>query len=117
MPRLRHISLSLLGIFLLFSCKDSNYYKLSGYAQGGTYSVKYRGCRIRPEKLQLKVDSLLREIDFTLSGYNPSSTLTRFNAGDTITLSPMFFELYSLSYDMWEETDGKSNYPETDSSK
>ncbi len=101
------VSISILTIILILTgCTDRNYYRLSGYAQGGTYSVKYRGADVKAETLQIQVDSLLREIDYTLSGYNKASDLSRFNAGDTITLSPMFARVYKLSYMMWKESDG-----------
>lgn len=76
------------------ACKDTRYYRISGYAQGGTWQVKYRGARLRPEKVQAGVDSLLSEIDYTLSGYNKASLLSRLNAGDSVVLSRRFFELY-----------------------
>ncbi len=94
------------AIFLLAGCTDRNFYRLGGYAQGGTYSVKYTGADVRPEVLQVQVDSLLREIDFTLSGYNQKSLLSRFNAGDTVTLSPIFARVYEMSYRMWKESGG-----------
>lgn len=91
---------------LLSGCADNRYYRLSGYAQGGTYSIKYKGADLTPEKMQAGADSLLQVIDRTLSGYNHNSLLSRFNAGDTITLSPMFARMYELAYDFWKESDG-----------
>ena len=88
------------------ACKDTRYYRISGYAQGGTWQVKYRGARLRPEKVQAGVDSLLSEIDYTLSGYNKASLLSRLNAGDSVVLSRRFFELYEHSYRMWEASQG-----------
>ncbi len=97
---------TLLLCALATSCTDNNYYRLSGYAQGGVYSVKYKGADEKPEKLQIQVDSLLKEIDFTLSGYNQNSLLSHFNAGDTITLSPMLARMYELAFNTWEKTSG-----------
>ena len=102
-------SFALLLILLVtasVSCTDRRYYQVSGYAQGGTYSVKYRGASVRPEKVRALTDSLLREIDFTLSGYNKNSLLSRLNRGDTVVLNPMFAEIYRLSYEMWQLSDG-----------
>lgn len=90
----------------LGACTDSNYYRIGGYAQGGTYSVKYKGAKLPAAKIQDAVDSLLWQIDNTLSGYNKTSLLSRFNAGDTITLTPMFAQIYEQSYRVWEEFDG-----------
>ena len=88
------------------SCTDRRYYQVSGYAQGGTYTIKYRGASTRPEKVRALADSLLRDIDFTLSGYNKNSLLSRLNRGDTVVLSPMFAEIYRLSYGMWQLSGG-----------
>lgn len=90
----------------LCSCEDKNYYQVSGYAQGGVYSVKYRGAGIPPVKVKSQIDSILNVIDCTLSGYNKASELSRFNAGDSIILSPMFAQIYEQSYHLWEQTGG-----------
>ena len=85
----------------LLSCREADrYVALGGYAQGGTYTVKLnlRGVRERPQALQTAVDSLLKEIDFTLSGYNKASLLSRLNAGDTIRPNAMLCEVYRRSY-------------------
>lgn len=101
----------LIALFMLaaLSCqKGGGYVMLSGYAQGGTYAVKYNasGVRQRPEKMQEAVDTLLREIDFTLSGYNKGSLLSRLNAGETIIPNKMLCEIYDISYRFFVESEG-----------
>ena len=56
----------------------------TGYAQGGTYTVKLNleGVSEKPQVIRDSVDALLRQIDLSLSGYNKNSILSRFNAGD-----------------------------------
>lgn len=98
-------SSTILFVFALLafaSCTDRRYYQVTGYAQGGTYSIKYRGASVRPEKVKAMTDSLLREIDFTLSGYNKNSLLSKLNRGDAVVLTPMFADIYRLSYEMWQ---------------
>lgn len=90
----------------LAGCADRNYYQIGGYAQGGTWGVKYRGASVRPDKVQAGVDSLLREIDFTLSGYNKGSLLSRLNAADSVVVSAMFADLYAKSYQIWQQSEG-----------
>ena len=68
--------------------------------------MKYRGARLSPDRVQAGVDSLLREIDFTISGYNKASLLSRLNAGDSVVLNQRFLELYEHSYRMWEASQG-----------
>ncbi len=59
-----------------------------------------------PELLKTGIDSILTAIDNSLSGYNPSSLLTRFNAGETIMPDTLFTEMYRLSRLFYEFTDG-----------
>ena len=103
---MRRIAVIFLALLIIVSCSDRRYYKVSGYAQGGTYTIKYRGACVGPEKVLALSDSLLREIDFTLSGYNKNSLLSRLNRGDSVVLTPMFAEVYRLSYEMWELSGG-----------
>ncbi|MBQ9172691.1 MAG: FAD:protein FMN transferase [Bacteroidales bacterium] len=94
---------------ILFSCTgNSRYYAATGYAQGGTYTVKMNleGVTVSPEKISRSIDSLLTLIDTTLSGYNRSSLVSRFNEGEIITPNEMFRDIFGVSRDIWEETDG-----------
>lgn len=106
---LKRYLLTLLAAALLASCQDAaDYVMLSGYAQGGTYAVKYNASsvRMRPEKMQAAVDTLLKEIDFTLSGYNKASLLSRLNAGETIVPNKMLCEIYDISYRFFIDSEG-----------
>lgn len=106
MGKSNRITALILSLVAITACEDRNYYQVSGYAQGGVYSIKYRGAKIRPGAVKTQVDSILNLIDCTLSGYNKKSDLSRFNSGDSIILSPMFAEVYEQSYRMWERTAG-----------
>lgn len=97
---------ALLGLICACSCSDNNYYKLRGYAQGGEYGITYKGASIPPEKVKEGADSLLREIDLTLSGYNKGSLLSRLNRGEKVVITPMFARLYRESMQMWEQSGG-----------
>ena len=103
---MKKIYLIVLAALCSAACNDTHYYRISGYAQGGTWQVKYRGARLSPDRVQAGVDSLLREIDFTISGYNKASLLSRLNAGDSVVLNLRFLELYEHSYRMWEASQG-----------
>ena len=99
----------LAAFWILFSCQPRDrYVVLGGYAQGGTYTVKLnlRGVHSRPQAVQAAVDSLLKEIDFTLSGYNKASLLSRLNAGETITPNAMLCRVYDLSYAFFQRSEG-----------
>lgn len=102
------------GLFLLItallclSCSRDRYMAVSGYAQGGTYTVKMnlRGVKTPPAQIQMAIDSILIEIDNTLSGYNRNSVLSRFNAGEEVPFNPMFQDILELSHSLKVETAG-----------
>ena len=110
---------------LLNSCRQGDYARFGGYAQGGTWVVKadlsdvqllipdgkggQRRVDGRKEQMQLiqgRIDAILEEIDTTLSGYNKNSQLSRFNAGEPVEPSAMFKQMYAHAYRFWEETGG-----------
>ena len=98
----------LAAICLLAGCTRNAYVTFSGYAQGGTYSVKadLTGVSVPPEEIGAAIDSLLVGIDFSLSGYNKSSLLSRYNAGEEIVPDRFFSEVRALSERYKAETDG-----------
>ena len=107
--RLLFLAVCLAVCLSLGSCsKQEHYIQLTGYAQGGTYSVKFnkKGVKVSQEKIQLAVDSILTLIDTTLSGYNKGSQLSRFNAGLLTSPNEMFKDIYALSRKFYEETGG-----------
>ena len=109
------ISVAIATTAILLSCTPKDrYIVIQGYAQGGTYSIKMNmngtDGRIRKSPMQIKdaIDSILNDIDTTLSGYNKGSILSRFNAGETVTVERygMFEDVYTRAYDYWEKTGG-----------
>ncbi len=109
----RHLLLFLPALIFLFSCSGRDrYVAITGYAQGGTYSVKLnmKGAggmvRLDPEQIRDGVDSVLNAIDNSISGYNKGSLLSRFNAGEKIVPDDIFREIYRESYKYYLDTDG-----------
>ncbi len=94
---IKSILLAISAVFLC-SCTDK-YVTLSGYAQGGMYSVKYNtaGVKVQKGEVQLAVDRILEDIDTTLSGYNHKSLLSRRNAGEKVELNDMFRDIEAIS--------------------
>ena len=91
------------------SCsKDPGYCQLTGYAQGGTYSVKFnmKGIKVEKGEIQAAVDSILTLIDTTLSGYNKGSQLSRYNEGTLLEPNAMFKDVFSLARKFYVETGG-----------
>ena len=94
---------------LLCACNGpGRYVAVTGYAQGGTYSVKFNtsGVKVPRAEIASAIDSILILVDTTLSGYNKSSQLSRFNAGEVIVPNQLFSDIYAFSRDIWEETGG-----------
>ena len=90
---------ALLTLCLAAGCRPSGYAVFSGYAQGGTYTVKadLSGVSVPQKEIAAAIDSLLRDIDFSLSGYNRNSLLSRRNAGEEIVPDRYFREVLALS--------------------
>ena len=88
-----------LTLLLACACTGGKYETFSGYAQGGTYRVKVnmQGVRVSPETVAAAIDSLLEAIDFSISGYNRNSLLSKRNAGEEIVPDRYFSELLELS--------------------
>ena len=88
-----------LTLLLACACTGGRYETFSGYAQGGTYRVKVnmQGVKVSPETIAAAIDSLLEAIDFSISGYNRNSLLSKRNAGEEIVPDRYFSELLELS--------------------
>ena len=109
MIRIVRIFLCFFTVAAALSCSQrSSYITITGFAQGGTYAVKFNteGLQCSPEHVKDSIDSILYNIDNSLSGYNKKSLLSRFNAGETIAPDPMFVEIYSEAFDIFCQTAG-----------
>lgn len=88
------------------------YMVITGYAQGGTYSVKFNMngrdgmVKTDPEQIRIAIDSILQIVDTTLSGYNRNSVVSRFNEGKAIVPNDMFVEIYDRAVEVYETTGG-----------
>ena len=107
---LRKAFYTLLAALLFVSCGAGRgtYVQITGVAQSVQYSVKFNssGVKVPIEEIRDSVDAILTNIDFTLSGYNKQSMLSRFNAGEAIIPNDLFVEMYGLGYSIWERSGG-----------
>lgn len=100
--------------FFFFSCTNNNptekkykRYELAGYTQGTTYQVSYIDSSNRREYINQKVDSILNDIDNSLSTYNPNSKISKFNTSDSCFLiDNHILNLFLLSDEVNSITDG-----------
>ena len=98
-----------LTIALLLSggCAGDDYLRIEGFAQGGTYHVVCRKTgHMKEAALRDRIDSCLNRIDFTLSGYNKASLLSRLNAGEDLPLNDLFIGCFTRSKEIWAESGG-----------
>lgn len=99
----------LMTVIMAASCTERDrYITITGFAQGGTYSVKLnlKGVDVSPEEIRDSVDAILVNIDNSLSGYNKKSLLSRFNAGEVISPDSLFLDIYAHACRIYDETSG-----------
>lgn len=76
---------------------------LTGYAQGTTYMIKFRGDSVPPGD----IDSIFRAIDASMSLWDPQSIICRVNRGDTsVRVDEHFRRVFEASKKLYEETSG-----------
>ena len=102
------IPLFLCVLLLSGGCAPKPHYvRYEGFAQGGTYHVT---CsvpgRVTEQRVRHDVDSILLDIDATLSGYNKGSLLSQLNAGGDPCLNDFFIDCFNRSKAIWAETGG-----------
>ena len=104
----RRLLLFLLSSLLLAGCADdTTYHRIEGFAQGGTFHIVCNPLKgISEEQLRQRIGSCLQEIDFTLSGYNKGSILSKLNAGEDVPLNDIFIDCFNRSKRIWEESQG-----------
>ena len=94
-------------LLVLVGCSREKYVTVQGYAQGGTFHVIYRLPRGISEKaVGEAIDTALKCIDASLSGYNKGSLLSRLNAGEDLPLDSLFIECFERSLEVWQESSG-----------
>ncbi len=103
----------LLAVVMLVSCAPRDkYIVITGFAQGGTYTVKLNlngrdgMVKADPKEVSDSIDAILKNIDASVSGYNKNSILSRFNAGETVVPDEIFMDIYSHAYEIYNETGG-----------
>lgn len=103
---MRKFSLVLLFIPFLLSCKEQTkeYIKVEGFAQGTTYSIVYYDSLNR--NFSPSFDSLFAVIDSSMSVYNDSSTISRFNRNEISVVDARLAEVITIADSIYKETDG-----------
>lgn len=90
-------------ILILSSCQDVKYQKIAGEAQGTTYHIVYN----KDKMLKQDIDSVLLEIDLSVSNYNPDAILYKVNKNEpNITLDRHFITVFNKAMEISKASDG-----------
>lgn len=95
-------------VLIILSCSQhskNEYFFISGFTQGTTYHITYQ---FKEHKtLKPEIDSILNQIDLSLSIYNPSSVISRINKNDTSVVCDEYFKnVFNKSIEIAEKTNG-----------
>ena len=83
--------------------QDRAYYQFNeGTIFGTVYHVKY----LYDQDLKADIEAELQKVDASLSMFNPKSTISRINRGETDEVDEMLSEVLQLSYTVNNATDG-----------
>jgi len=106
--RISFLLLAALALAVPTGCDRGKYLVVSGYAQGGVYTVKYNAKDVKTKYSVVcdSIDAILTGIDNSVSGYNKSSILSRRNAGEDIPTDNYYDELCRLSDEFYRFSDG-----------
>ena len=102
------------ALFLLFSCqKQGGIISLYGKTMGTTYTVRYfptfKESFYTSDQVQIKIDSLLKEINQEMSTYIKSSEISKINqdtSEDWVSLSPRLFEVLMTAQNVHDFSKG-----------
>lgn len=93
---------------LLISCVDSNPKKKIvtnfGNTQGTTYTIKYISSH--GINYQNDIDSILRDVDLSLSTYINESIISKINRNENVKIDSIFTRVFEMALKIANETDG-----------
>ena len=105
---MNRIWLIILAVFVACTSQHQNDVLVQnvGFAQGSTYNVQYMSTNATD--YQWEVDSILAEIDSSLSTYQEFSLISKLNQGDTsIFLDEHFVKVFNAFQSVADSTQGK----------
>lgn len=96
----------LLLLPLLFKSGEQRLYSIHGYAQGTDYNLRYYSDAERVSKAD--VDSLLAEIDASMSLYKPNSLINQFNRSEWgLPIDAAFLSVMQKSFEVYKASEGR----------
>ena len=104
---MKYTGLFLIAIFIFSACqtKKSEYNRVSGFAQGTTYSITYENSTNKD--YSEAIDSILKAFDRSLSSYDSTSIISRINNNDPLVeADDWFVEVFNKSAEISAVSDG-----------
>ncbi|TRO64032.1 FAD:protein FMN transferase [Christiangramia sabulilitoris] len=105
---MKKISLFLISFLFLISCKSektTESHRYNGEALGTTYNIRYFSDR--DLDFEKSLDSIIEEINSSMSTYLVKSDISRINRGDTtVTVDKNFEKVFNASNKIFKESDG-----------
>lgn len=93
-------------IFGLISCQNQfQIYTIHGVAQGSTYAITYVNNH-SVEGMQRQIDSILLQIDMSMSIYREESLISQINKGKNIPIDVHFKNVLLVSEQIYHQTQG-----------
>jgi thiamine biosynthesis lipoprotein len=84
--------------------RSGNYHILDGFTMGTTFHIIYE--RSSPVTVRAGIDSLLAQLDSSLSVYNPQSIISKMNRNEPVAADSFFTVLFLRSREIYEATGG-----------
>ncbi len=104
---MKHLFTAVLFILLFTGCRfeENQLIKIEGSAQGTTYHISYYSSNTK--SLKVEIDSILHEIDQSLSTYVPESIISRSNKNEkNVEVDEYFTNVFNKSMEVSEKTNG-----------
>ncbi len=89
----RLIYLFLLGLIIVSCSNNKEYVKGEGYIFGTSYSIIFQPKVDNVDEINDNIKNILNEVDMSLSTFNPSSTISKFNKNDEGIIADSLFSI------------------------
>lgn len=100
-------NISCFFIIILSACSSSDNRILvtnSGEAQGSYYHIKYMSAN--GDNYKSQIDSILLEVDSSLSIYKDYSLISKLNNGESLKTDSLFNQVFNAANKVYQETEG-----------
>jgi thiamine biosynthesis lipoprotein len=89
-------------VIFLNACQDVQYHKIEGETQGTTYHIIYN----KDKMLKTEIDSILNDIDLSLSKYREDAILYKINKNQDVALDNHFIKVFNKAIEISKASNG-----------